>query len=445
MSHPATTAHNTRSSENYSLKWTIAVGLIIFVVLISNIALRFGINKPPSATGDEPSYDSIAWELANHRGFREDFSVPEFRSPYDTEAIDQPELMKLPQSEAGLVTHRPPLFPGILSLFNQCFGRQFFAARILNCFLMAATGASVFFVLARRYGKSTALVTVLVFLILDFRVRLYSRALLTESLSIFLAMALTASLWKLAQTPNWKIASLTGLIFGLCIQCRSVTILWLPGLAVLFLLLLRAKSLRHGGTALIATCLVCLPWGIRNIVVLDRLMPLGAQGMMEISAGFSDEAFRRKGVWFPLDQVDFFKSVEADHDTRLQREIARADYSRRQATEWIRRHPTESFQLGAMKIWNEYRPRNSVSFLIFILSLAGWISSAHQCESRIVAGLHAANALSIAATWSVEGRFVVPLLFGTYLMAGAGIRLVLQLCSKLPNALMHRSGGPFHK
>lgn len=433
------------SSDGHNLKWTIAVFLVLLTVLAANIVLRFGINRPPSATGDEPSYDSIAWELAGHRGFREDFSAPEFRRPYDTEAVTQPDLMKLPNSEAGLVTHRPPLFPGILSLLNKCFGRQFFAARVLNCILMAVTGATLFFILAGRYGKLTALLTVFVFLILDFRVRLYSRALLTESLSIFLAMALTMLLSKLVRNPNWKLAAATGLAFGLCILCRSVTILWLPGIGVTLLVLLHTRAVRVGGTALIAASLVCLPWGIRNTILLERFMPLGAQGMMEISAGFSDEAVKRQGVWFPLDQIDFFQPADANHSSRLDREIARADYSRKQAAEWIRMHPADTAWLGAMKVWNEYQPRTSTGILIFILALAGWISTAHRQESQLIAGLHVANAFSIAATWSVEGRFVVPLLFPTYLMVGAGIQLLIQLSSRLADSVSYRSAGPPHR
>ncbi len=76
--------------------------LVAFVVLLAafagNIVLRFGLNEPPSATGDEPSYDSIAWELSQGRGFAEDFNNPEFRRPYDEAAKTQGQLMVLPNS-----------------------------------------------------------------------------------------------------------------------------------------------------------------------------------------------------------------------------------------------------------------------------------------------------------------------------------------------------------
>lgn len=417
--------------------------LVTFVVLLAafagNIVLRFGLNEPPSATGDEPSYDSIAWELSQGRGFAEDFSDPEFRQPYDEAAKTQGQLMVLPNSMPGTVTHRPPLFPGILAGFDLCFGRQFFAARLFNCSLMAATGAVLFSVVDRRHGLTTAILTALMFLAVDSRTRLYSRAVLTEPLSAFLSTCLTILLWKLSRSPSIKTAGTTGVAFGLTILARSISVLWLPGLCLTLVAQLRRQSIRPTACFLCGASLVVCPWAIRNCVVLDRFMPLGAQGLMELPAGFSDEAYRRGGVWFPLDQIGFFDTVTDPTASRLQREQLRAEYGRRTAIAWISEHPLKALQLAVMKIWSEYQPRGNTEAFILILAVAGAIRMFFERECQTIMGFHFANLLSIAMTWSVEGRFMVPMLFGIHYLAAGGIAFAARSARQLSDRIRHRS------
>ncbi len=54
---------DSRSSRRAGVLVFITVATLYFGWVIA----RFGINTPPSTDGDEPSYDSIAWEISHGR------------------------------------------------------------------------------------------------------------------------------------------------------------------------------------------------------------------------------------------------------------------------------------------------------------------------------------------------------------------------------------------
>jgi len=102
-------------------------------------ALKFGLNQPPSATGDEPYYDSLGWELAKGNGFQLDTADPDFRRPYE-EAAKSSELYALGPPLQGAITSRPPLFPLALAAGDTFFGRQFWCSRLITRFVWRASG-----------------------------------------------------------------------------------------------------------------------------------------------------------------------------------------------------------------------------------------------------------------------------------------------------------------
>ena len=59
----------------------VVVGGLAWGTYVVYYEVRFGLNHPPAATGDEPDYDSLGWELAHQRGFRVDYTNPEFSPP----------------------------------------------------------------------------------------------------------------------------------------------------------------------------------------------------------------------------------------------------------------------------------------------------------------------------------------------------------------------------
>ncbi len=452
-----------RESRSWLLTPTVAV--LFSAVMLAYFSARFGLNSPPSATGDEPSYDSLAWQISLGNGFREDFDNPDFRRPYDQAAFHDPDLMTLLPTQAGTITYRPPLFPMVMATTNLLFGRQLWAIRVCNVMAMCIAGSLIFHFLKNRAGWTAAALSLLLYFLLDVRVRLFSRAILTEAFAMLLTTLMTLLLIRLLTRRTLRDAILPGLIVGLSVLNRTVFLLWLPGLALGMLLLgwfypqahptaaqPRCRQTRWrsaisltGPLAVMMGCalLVYAPWAVRNCLVLGRFMPMGTQGMMELSAAFSDQAVENQGVWFHLGQLRFFDSVDQPGSTRIEQELARADFSKSTAMTWISDHPGQAIMLAPMKIYHEYRPRTVFETLIFVLMLTGLCVSFRQASTGVFLMLHTVNMLMIAGTWSVEGRFVVPLLFSIHVLAATGLAWLLQrtgIFGWLP--VRFRSSGP---
>jgi 4-amino-4-deoxy-L-arabinose transferase-like glycosyltransferase len=407
------------------------VGWVAFAVaatvLLIHYSTKYGLNVAPGPTGDEPSYDNIGWNLSHGQGYAEGSLDEDFLKPYSG-AARQP----LPgaTSEAQLVAYRPPLFPFLLSGLNRLFGRQFWAVRTMNVIAMAATAGLLVWYLAKTQKLTTAAIGFVLFLIVDTRTRLYGRAILTEATATLLMSIVTLLFIKMTSRKGYAWPTMLGGVFGILILDRSMFVLWIPMMTLAVLLLpphskssdapMHRQRLLQTVFWLIALTAVLLPWAIRNITVLDRFMPMGTQGMMQLSAGFSDQAVVRQGVWNREAEDAVGESIDTAGLTRLETEVAVADESRRRAFAWIRNHPIRAIVLGGHKCWQEYRPRSTTEWLIACFAVLGAVTSIHQRDTQHLLLLHLINATTIAATWSVEGRFVVPLLLSIHILAAQG-------------------------
>ncbi|MDG1897270.1 MAG: glycosyltransferase family 39 protein [Fuerstiella sp.] len=404
----------------------IAGFLLTAAVFFCWIGLRFGMNTPPSATGDESSYDSMAWELSCGHGFAVNYNTPAFRAPYDEAAEKQPALFTVSSSPAGPIAFRPPLFSTIAAGLNMVFGRQFYAVRILNVLLMAATAGLLAWYLCREVGLRAAVIAI-VFYLIDVRSRLYARSLLTEPLACFLATLLTLTLLGLVRGVNRRYLVVAGMITGASMLTRSMVVLWLPSLTLFVCFVTRRvhkqtwnAAVGNAAVFLAVALAVFAPWGIRNSVLLERFSPTGTQGLMELSAGYSDPTWNNKGVWQNLDAKGFFDSVDISGMSNVERELAIADVSSAKAFEWIGNNRAKLIPLAAMKIYSEFRPRNAVEFIVLMFAIMGLFRSSRD-SVLVFTVLLMTNAFSVAATWSVEGRFLVPQLFILHALCAVGI------------------------
>jgi len=274
------------------------------------------------------------------------------------------------------------------------------------------------------------------FLAVDTRTRLYSRAILTEATATFLTTVVTLLLIQLSNRMRLKTVLFLGFVAGLLVLDRTVFALWLPGIAVMtFLLAVRAPMQNPGQTSryrwrgaivatgcfLAMTIVVVLPWAIRNVNVLGAMMPLGTQGMSQLPAGFSDHAVDQNGVWDMVPANRLRTLVANDSMTRLERDVARAKLGRAEAFDWIQNNPGRSIQLAGMKVWHEYRPRARTEWMIGLSAVAGVLLTLHRPDTRLLLVLHAVNCVAIGCTWSVEGRFVVPLMFSIHVLAAQSL------------------------
>ena len=436
----------TKTSWNSSWSLGIAITAMCWGTLVVYYESKFGLDFPPSATGDEPDYDSIGWELANGRGFRVNSDDPDFRKPYD-KAAKRDDRYRLPMGNVGLNTTRPPAYPLAISLLDRIFGRQLRATRIMDAFFVAATCGILATWVFQHFGLGMSATSVLLFIAVDVRTRLYGRAILTEAMSMFSVAVLSLALLSLLKRKKTSILKESLLAFGIgvltggCILIRSLMILWLPGLCLFMWWIFRKRGSSIRGSLfsvaifLIATAMTLAPWGIRNIAVTGEMMPLGTQGLVQLSAAFSDFAWESNGLWRNLETEGFFESVVDPSQSIVEAEVARAKYSREQALNWIKEHPGKAIVLFPIKVAQEFRPRNYTDFLILILTVIGIPAAWRTPSGKLFMALIVINSFAIGMTWSVEGRFLVPLLLPIHALAIFGLASIrgILVKSSLPN------------
>ena len=423
-----------RCQEPFLVRWA---GLIAFCLALGAFLIyysaKFGLDTPPSSTGDEASYDSLGWQLSHGHGFTLDFDDPQFRAAYDRAAAENPRLFTLGSFREGPITLRPPLFPLVISVTDWLFGRQFWAVRVFNAAAMAATCGLIVHCAARFAGIVPAGISVLLFVVVDVRPRLFGRAILTEALATLLVALLAITLINAQRTKQRRWVALAGLLAGLSILARTAFALWLPGLLVIVFLVFRrptesastGNAARACGLFVGVALLTASPWMIRNCLVLESFRPLGTQGMTELSAGYSDAAYEHDGVWTNLATTGFFDDVLTPQMTAVEAELATADFSSRRALEWIDTHPGKTLLLIPLKLYSEFRPYRVGTAIVSVLALIGLATLARRPEGKILIGLILSCAAAVAATWSVEGRFLVSLLFVFHVSAAVGLcRLV---------------------
>jgi hypothetical protein len=172
---------------------------------------------------------------------------------------------------------------------------------------------------------------------------------------------------------------------------------------------------------IVAACVVITPWGVRNHRVLDRMMPVGTQGAMELSAGYGDAAFQRFGMWHNLEETGFFAATDKSGQSELEREVARADHSRNEALAWCRAHPFKAAMLPFVKVFQEFRPHMSGDLYVLAFALLGLLVMRGTPDGRVWIAILVTTAFGVALTWSTAGRFVVPSLFVLHAAAAIGI------------------------
>lgn len=410
----------------------VRTGLTLAAFLLSLAALTFstsrdpGFNTSPPIGGDAVIYDALGWELAAGDGLSLDLPDPEFLEPY--RHSDPAGAERLAQADLrGPIASRPPLLPLIAAGLDRFLGRQFWGVRVINVVAMATVAAMLVWTVTRLTGPLPALLACLNFLIVDPRIRVTTREFLTEALACLFVAILTDTLARIADRPRLRTALLIGVTLGGAILLRTMFVFWIPCLAAAIWIVTSSANLTPGRRVglpvgfIIAACAVVSPWGLRNCRVLDRAMPLGTQGTMELSAGYSDAAFERLGMWHNLEETGFFAATDQPGQTALEREIARADHSRDEALAWCRAHPLKAMLLPAMKIFQEFRPHMSGDLYVLAFALLGLLAMRSTPDGRAWTAVLAATAFGVALTWSTSGRFVVPSLFALHAAAAIGL------------------------
>lgn len=473
------------------LWFLVAIGLLL-PWHIAMVASDPWFRLPPKPVGDGPDYENIAYHISRGEGWSLDWTDPQWRAPYvnaDVKAINSHDqnthglsvyAAQLERSD-GLAptTARPPLFPAIVAAIYWVVERgptAFACVRLLLAASLAFAGATATALSARLVAAVTskawpvglAAAGTLLLALLDRTVRTYATDFLTEPLALLLVQLWLWCICELldvfgnnsqssiqaASAPRRRaLATLSGILMALLIYTRSIMVLWLPGI---WLLLWAAAWFRAAqlsqqpatkatagktphwqsltlATRVIVVCVVlCVPWWVRNCVVLKTWMPLGTQGPITLLGGYSDEALAQFGEWQVEPEQRLRENAERElvieQDRSIpNREVRIARQASQQVRRWASEHIAQLPRLTTMRAINEWNPYTGRALAWKLLALLGlcWLAIVVPRAAWLLGGILLLNTLCVMLLYSVGGRFLVPLYGILYTLAGLGATCVV--------------------
>jgi hypothetical protein len=375
-------------------------------------------------------------------------------------------------------TARPPLLPTLIALVYCVVERgpvALAAVRIILACCLAVAGASAVamsariasLLTARAWPVVLASTATLALAGLDRTARSYATDFLTEPLALLLlqlwlwCVCELLSVFDLAASVNTRLdralkiralATLSGILLGLLIYARSAIVLWLPGIWLLLVVgwwmraaarraaptsaptsaLLAQSADRRRGLAVatrvvLVALLVCVPWWLRNCVVLGEAMPLGTQGAITLVGGYSDEALAAHGEWQLEPELRLRQRVENELEpgagsSLVRREVRVAQAASREVRNWAIAHLGNLPRLAWYRLVTEWNPYTGRALLWKLAALLGLVVLALRLPAvaAVFGGIILINTLMVMLLYSVGGRFLVPTYGMLYTLAVIG-------------------------
>ncbi|HEX9013822.1 MAG TPA: hypothetical protein VF813_09910, partial [Anaerolineaceae bacterium] len=246
-----------------------ALALLWLGSFLPHLAVALIFLYYPVALDDMFQYDMLARSLVEGRGYRwySQADVQVIR-PYLEQFLDVSNMNVPP--EGLTTTFRAPGYPFFLAgvyLFAREAGR-FAAARLAQAVLLS-TLAPISALIAAHLGanRKVALASgaaMALYPILWF----YPAALASENLFLpLVALGFLAVLWAAESGHPWRTAA-AGLVLGVAVLTRSILVPFL--LLAAFWTWRYGRARRRGLILLAAAFGVCLPWAVRNSLVMGK-------------------------------------------------------------------------------------------------------------------------------------------------------------------------------
>src|SRR5262249_22714086 len=139
------------SSPTITRVCAVLVALIAFLTYILPTVLHGELNAPPEI-GDAHDYDAIGLQLSKGNGFSVNWDDPDYRAPYLQNNQDGRYDEFLNRQGEVITAYRPPLFPVLIAITHNLFGREFWPIRVLNGFSIALSCVFAFAMISSRFG-----------------------------------------------------------------------------------------------------------------------------------------------------------------------------------------------------------------------------------------------------------------------------------------------------
>lgn len=424
--------------------------LFIAPLQIISVCSSPWLTLPPKPYGDGIDYEAIGFCVSQGEGWASHFGNSEWRSPYlKADSFQYASLMSKP----GPVvpdTNRPPLLPTWIATVYTILprGPVAFAAIRLSFAISLAIGCSLiasFGFLVVSSSRSNAIrqigpwvgLAVVAITYSERNLRNYLTDFLTEPFALLLMGVFLLSLWKASQRQTKLNILSSAISFSMLIYCRTSFLLWLPFLIAVLPVLFAwtgesnrfiwKQPLQWTLLFLMAVLLTQSPWWIRNCSVLEQFQPLGTKGSTTLLGGYCDESVARQGEW----QFDAERKLRTQYPPPVESEQARAwinnelDIAKKagdQVREWISSNLTVLPKLMVQRVVTEWNPYSGKALLLKLLAAIGCVALAIRDRHALlwIAFPLVIQSIVTALTYSVGGRFLVPVYGCLYLLALIG-------------------------
>jgi hypothetical protein len=245
------------------------VTLLAVCALGLGLRLDYAIRAPFTPVDDARAYTRIARELSEHGRF----------------AQAGPSASRLQPA-----TNYSPGLPFVVAGVYEVRGEPDQTVARIVLALLGSLAVPLTFALGRRLGGANAGLVASVPMTIYPALLEYQGMLMTEPLGATLLAATTLCFLRACESARPAAFAGSGLLLGVTVMVRPeflVFVVMLPALAALHLA--RRTSWRQvalpAGAIAAAACLVILPWTIRNLLVLDRLVPVSTGGGQALFEG----------------------------------------------------------------------------------------------------------------------------------------------------------------
>ena len=290
-------------------RFVLLLFLAAFATRMLWVLLVAGIHTPPVA--DQAVYDAIAANVADYKGF----------------CINAPT----PTAE------RAPLFPMMLAAVYRFAGHRPEAGLVLQA-LLGAVIVVLIFRLGREMFPDLPIGPIASFLAVPYPTFLYFSGILsTENLTLVFLLAFLCSVLSLRRSAGISRRILCGLWLGAALLTRPVTVLFLL-LLPLWTWIDRARPARDRGRDLVVivvtALLCCVPWTLRNAVVLDAFVPMTTGGGAVFWGGnnrlvLEDPDGRYRGGWVPITLIPDWEEILREPDGTMRETLTEVEGDRR--------------------------------------------------------------------------------------------------------------------
>ena len=288
---------------------------------------------------------------------------------------------------------RAPLWPFVIAFVYHVLGEHNIYVRLLLCVVGSGTCVLLYQFGKELFSERVGILAGVMGAIYPF-LYVYDGLLYSESLYIFLLLALCYVLYRLQRRPRTILMILSGVLIALLTYTRPNGLALLVACVAWFALLgwLKALSWRDVGRGAVIVVVVSLallaPWTLRNYKDMHALVPvaigdgkvlLGAYNYETADPVYQDGYYA--GTWIIPTEVTPWVSVQFPQACGGACEVQRDDTYKAEALQWIKTHPQDiSFLVSEHLIntWqvvpqeadlaiNRFPDRSSSAFVVLMM------------------------------------------------------------------------------